>query len=65
MAFNQQSSIINCLSLLAPWAVVAAAAADDDAFDGSLADQAGLTFAAVDAMLELEESFFAIGIDVV
>jgi hypothetical protein len=44
---------------------VAAAAGDDDAFDGSFADQAGLGFAAVDAVLELKESFFAVGVDVI
>jgi hypothetical protein len=51
--------------LLAFRAVVAAAAGDDDSLDGSFANQAGLAFAAVDAMLELEESLFAIGVDVV
>ena len=53
-----------CL-LLALRAVVAAAAGDHDALDRRLADQAGFGFAAVDAMLELEESFFAVGVDVV
>ena len=61
---RQEPPINRCL-FLALWAVVAAAAGDYDAFDGSLADQAGLGFAAVDAMLELKESFFAVGIDVI
>ena len=46
-------------------AVVAAASGDYDAFDGSLADQAGLAFAAVDAVLQLEEAFFAVGVDII
>src|SRR5579862_3307739 len=62
-AFIQQSTVGNLL--LALWAVVTAAAGDDDALDGSFADQAPFPFAAVDAMLELEESFFAIRVDVV
>jgi hypothetical protein len=44
---------------------VAAAASNHDSLDGRLADQAGFGFAAIDAMLELEKSFFAIGIHVV
>jgi hypothetical protein len=44
---------------------MAAASADHDALDGSLAHQAGLAFAPVHAVLELEESLFAVGIDVV
>ena len=44
---------------------MAATAGDDDSLDRSLADEAGLAFAAVDAVLELEESFFAVGIHVV
>src|SRR5271168_31472 len=52
-------------SFLAVGAVVAAAAGDHDAFDGRLADQAGFAFAAVDAVLQLEEAFFAVSIDVV
>ncbi len=52
-------------SLLALGAVVAAAAGDDDPFDGGFAGQTGVAFAAVDAMLELEESFVAVGVDVV
>src|ERR1700683_5355161 len=54
-----------CALFLALGAVVAAAAGDYDAFNGRLADQARLIFAAVDAVLELEESFFAIGVYVV
>src|SRR5580693_5408565 len=52
-------------SFLALGAVVAAAAGDYDAFDGRLANQAGLGFAAVDAVLQLEETFFAVGIHIV
>jgi hypothetical protein len=59
--FNQPSAIL----FLAFGAVVAAAAGDDDAFDGSFADEAGFAFATVDAVLELEESFFAVGINVI
>jgi hypothetical protein len=44
---------------------VAAATGDHDAFDGSFADEAGLAFSAVDAMLQLEESFVAVSIDVI
>ncbi len=51
--------------LLTVGAVVAAAAGDYDAFDGSFADEAGLAFATVDAVLELKEAFFAVGVDVV
>ena len=50
---------------LAPRAVVAAASGDYDALDGRLADEAWLAFAAVDAMSQLEEAFFAVGVDVV
>jgi hypothetical protein len=67
-AFGFQSAIRNhqsAISFLALRAVVAAAASDYDALDRHLADQTGLSFAAVDAVLELEESFFAIGVDVV
>src|SRR5208282_5521604 len=52
-------------SLLALRAVVAAAAGDHDAFDGRFADETGLAFAAIDAVLELEEAFFAVGINIV
>jgi hypothetical protein len=44
---------------------VAAAACNDYSFNRSLAYQAWLIFAAVDSVLELEKSFFAIGIDVI
>ena len=47
------------------YAVVAAAARQHDAADRALADEAWLPFAAIDAMLELKESFFSIGVDVV
>ena len=50
----------NGSSLLALGAVVAAAAGDDDAFNGSFADEAGFSFATVDAMFELEEAFLAV-----
>ena len=50
---------------LALGAVMAAAARDDDSFDWSFADQARLSFAAVDAVLKLEESFFAVGVNVI
>src|SRR5208283_2970360 len=46
-------------------AVVAAAAGDHDAFDGRLANQTGFAFAAVDAVLQLEEAFFAVGVHVI
>ena len=50
---------------LALGAVVAAAAGNHDAPNCSLADEAGLGFAAVNAVLELKESFFAVCIDIV
>lgn len=40
---------------------MAAASRDYDAFDRRFAYQTWLTFAAVNAMLELKKSFFAIG----
>ena len=46
-------------------AVVAAAASDHDALDRSLAHEARFAFAAIDAVLKLEKSCFALGIDVV
>src|ERR1017187_2888008 len=61
---RQEPPINRCL-FLALWAVVAAGGGAHAAFDGSLADQAGLGFTSVDAMLELEESFFAVGIDII
>jgi len=51
--------------LLAAWTVMAAAPRDHDALDTSLADQARFALAAVNSVLQLKESFFAIGIDVV
>ena len=58
--FNLQSGL-----LLAFGAVVAAAARDDDAFDWRLADKARLALASVDTVFELEESFFAVGVDLI
>jgi hypothetical protein len=52
-------------SLLALRTVVAAAAGNYDALDRSLADQAGLALAAVDTVLQLEEAFCAVGIDII
>src|SRR5580693_9507799 len=52
-------------SLLALATVVAAAPGNHDALDRRLADQAGLALAAVNAMLQLEKTFFAVGINVV
>ena len=42
-----------------------AAAGENDAADGGSADAAGLAFAAIDAVLNLEKAGFTIGIDVV
>src|SRR5882724_1250703 len=42
-----------------------AASGDDDALDGGLAGVAGFAGAHIDAVLKLEESFFAIGVDVI
>jgi hypothetical protein len=50
---------------LASGTVVAAAAGDHDALDGSLANQTWLPFPSVNAVLQLKESFLAIGIHVV
>ena len=44
---------------------MAAAACNHDAFDRPLADQAGLAFSPVDAMLQLKKSFFAVRIHVI
>ena len=44
---------------------MAAAAVDYNSLDGSLADHAGLAFAPVNAVLQLEKSFFAVGINIV
>lgn len=46
-------------------AEVGAAAADGDLFNRCFADQAGLTGALVDLVLELEEPANAVGVDVV
>ena len=54
-----------CRLFLAFRTEVAAASGNHDAFDRSFADEARLAFAAVDTVLQLEETFFAIGIDVV
>ena len=45
--------------------VMAAAAGDHDALDRSAANQARFTFAAVDTMLQLEETLFTMGINVI
>jgi hypothetical protein len=42
-----------------------AAASNHDSLYGSLANEAGLAFATIDAMAELEETFFAVGIHVI
>jgi hypothetical protein len=52
-------------SPLALGTIVAAPSGDHDALDGSLADQTGLAFAAVNAVLQLKEAFFAVGVNVV
>ena len=44
---------------------MAAAARDHYSLDRSLTDEARLAFASVNPMLELEESFFAIGVHVI
>src|SRR5262245_6684573 len=41
------------------------ASGHDDLLDPGFADQAGLAFASVGAVLELEETFLAIGVDVI
>ena len=53
------------MSLLAFRTVVTAASSDHDTLDRRLTDQTGLSFTAVDAVLELEEAFFSIGVNVV
>ena len=42
-----------------------AATSNHYSLDRSLADETGLAFATVDTVLELEESFFAVGIHVI
>ena len=44
---------------------MAAAPGNDDALDGSSAHEAGLAFAAIDAMLQLKKSLFSVGIYVI
>jgi hypothetical protein len=44
---------------------MAAAAGEHHALDPSAADQARFAFAAIDPVLELEETFFAVGVNVV
>src|SRR5260370_37749916 len=61
----EKSGMGRRVSLLALGAVVAAAAGDHDALNVSLTDETRLGLAAVDAMLELEKSFFAIGVHIV
>ena len=46
-------------------AIVAAAARDDHALDRSLADQARFAFAAVNPVLQLKESLFAVRVHIV
>jgi hypothetical protein len=53
------------LLLLALGTIVRASARHYDFLDGSLAHEARLSSAAVGAVLELEEAFFAFGIHVV
>jgi hypothetical protein len=45
--------------------IVAAPSGDHDALNGRLADETGLAFAAVDAVLQLKEACFAVGVNVV
>jgi hypothetical protein len=51
--------------LLAGGAEVAAAATDDDSLDGGFAGSAGLAGTGVDTVVELEETGYAFGIDVI
>jgi hypothetical protein len=44
---------------------MAAAASDDDAFNGSLADETWFAFASINPVLELEETFFSIRVNVI
>lgn len=50
---------------LAVGAEMGAASAEDDAADGRSADETGLALASVDAMLDLEETGLAVGVDVI
>ena len=51
--------------LLTLGTIVAAAACDHDALDRSLAHQAGLSFPAIDPVLQLKESFFTVGVNII
>ena len=57
--------IFNPVSLLALRAVMAAASTYHDAFNRSFADQARLTFAPINPMFQLEETFFAVSVHVI
>ena len=52
-------------SLLAFRAIMAAAPGNDDALNWRFANKAGFHFAAIDTMLELEESFFSIRVNII
>ena len=51
--------------LLALRTIVRSPAADHDLFDRRFAGQAGLAFASIGAVLDLEEAGFAIGVNVI
>ena len=59
------ATVESCDLLLAPRAVMATAAHNHCALDRRFADQARLAFTPVDAMLELKETFLAVGIHVI
>src|SRR5581483_9833990 len=61
----QASACPRIPSFLAVRAVVATPAGDNQAFYGRATDQAGLAFAAIDAVLELEEAGLAFGVHVI
>jgi hypothetical protein len=44
---------------------MATASSEHDSLDWSLADQARLTLSLIHAMLQLEEPFFAVGINII
>jgi hypothetical protein len=50
---------------LTPGAIVAAAARDDHALDRGLTDQARFAFPAVNPVLQLKESLFAVCVNVI
>ena len=52
-------------SLLAFWAVMRTTPGQHDALNGSFAHQAGFTGAEINAVTELEEAFFAVGINII